>query len=151
MNRSLTKLATSGEYISSLKDIFLSCTKYCYFCKPCFVLCFLASTFIFFFFYFLNCAVSFVYSLTSDSDERMICCLDLKKNTTWTDNKSVVSSKDISDQRNDLRTGSGIPPPCLARTTVLSQKIIWNHTTVFKLFVDRKSRYHITVWKNKTL
>ena len=62
-----------------------------------------------FFFYFLNCAVSFVNSATSDSDKWLICCRDLK-NITLADNKLIVSSEDISKQRNNQRIGSEITP-----------------------------------------
>ena len=37
-----------------------------------------------------------------DSDERLICFLDLK-NTTLAENESIRSSEYISDQRNDQR------------------------------------------------
>ena len=51
-----------GQYMYHFKDFLYS--KHCYFRKPCFVLCFLVSAF----FYFLNCAVSFSYLLSGDSD-----------------------------------------------------------------------------------
>ena len=53
--------------------------------------------------------VSFIYSLTSDADKRLICCLDLK-NITWAENDSFVSSEDISDKQSDLQIGRGIIP-----------------------------------------
>ena len=62
----------------------------------------------YFFFYFLNCVVSFIYLLTGNSDKWLIYCLDLK-NTMWGDNELVVSSKDISNQQNNQRIESGIP------------------------------------------
>ena len=54
---------------------------------------------------FFNSAVSFVYSLTGESDYRLISC---RENITWVDNESVVSSEDISDHRNDLWIGMRI-------------------------------------------
>ena len=102
MNWSRTKtyhLRDGGIYVSFSNDIFLR-AKYCYFCKPCFVLCVLVLTF----FCLLNCAVSSVYSSRGNSRKRLICYQNLKKNITWVDNRLVVSSV----QRISLRIWSGI-------------------------------------------
>ena len=110
------RLITSGmgEYMYHFwKTFFL--TKDFYFCKPCFVLCFLVSTN--FFAYLI--VWSHPSTETGNSDKQLICCLDLKKNIMWADNELIVSSKDISNQWNDQQIESEITL-CLVRMTVPS-------------------------------
>ena len=90
-----------GIYVTTLKDISYRLNIVIF--ASLVLFCFLAPTFIFF--YILSWKVSFVHSLTGDSDLRLIHCQDLK-NTTWADDESIVSFEDKSDQQNVARIES---------------------------------------------
>ena len=86
------------------RENFFFHTKYCYFCKQCFVLKFLVSTFIF---SLLNGAVSSAYRRLRFPIDRLS---GSKKSTTWANSGLVVSFEDSTDQQIGQPIGSEIIP-----------------------------------------